>query len=145
MNERLVAVIEYMGLTQKDFGIKLGGKSRQLINHWCTGRQNIPDNVIIEIIRLFPKEVNARWFVTGEEEMLYGDEQKKVKNAEEPTPPYKLKNTEPEDLTGRLWKRIDDLEALNTELFREIIACREKGRNVKGESPGGVEKSREIG
>jgi hypothetical protein len=145
INERLVKVIAYMGLMQTELGIKLGGKSRQLINHWCTGRQNIPNNIIIEIIKLFPEEINARWFVTGEGEMLCNDEPGRVNEAEEPMPPYTIKIKKPEDVTERLWKRIEDLEALNNELYRAMIAMKEKGGNCGGESSGGVEKNRETG
>ncbi len=71
------------------------------------------------------------------------NDQKNILEAEDFTSPYNVKNTE--DTNVRLWKRIEDLEALNNELCRALINIREKGCIEKGESSGGVEKNRDTG
>lgn len=68
MNERLAAVRKAAGLTQKDFGSRLGGLSQNYI--WMIEKgERIPSNrTIMDICREF--SVSEEWLRTGRGEMF---------------------------------------------------------------------------
>lgn len=66
--QRLKRWLDYKGISQVKFGENLG-KSKGQINNWCGGAAPIPDKIKIKVIEIFP-DLNARWFLTGEGDML---------------------------------------------------------------------------
>lgn len=69
IHERLKLILDRVGINQVQLGEKLSGRSRQNISNWANGIAPIPDEAIIEIIRLFP-EINGTWFITGDGEIV---------------------------------------------------------------------------
>lgn len=136
VNQRFAEFVEYTKLGNKEFAESINAQPNEVTN-W-KAETKIPLYRLETILNKY-KNLNARWLITGEGKML-NEENSQI---EDPTSPYNIKNTE--DTNVRLWKRIEDLEALNSELCRALINIREKGCIEKGEPPGGVEKNRDTG
>lgn len=67
VNLRLKQFIQEINLTQEQFAQSITAKQNQLGN-WLGG-EKIPAQRILDIISTY-KELNARWLITGEGEML---------------------------------------------------------------------------
>lgn len=68
INQRLKKFIEDKGINEPDT-YKYLGTRRQIWNGWLNAEEAIPLNKVQKLIARFP-DINARWFLTGEGEML---------------------------------------------------------------------------
>ena len=68
MNERIALIRKEAGLTQEEFGAKVGGLSRNYIWMVEKGDRVPSDRTISDICRIF--NVNEEWLRTGEGEMF---------------------------------------------------------------------------
>lgn len=68
MNERISLIRKKAGLTQEEFGEKVGGLSRNYIWMVEKGERVPSDRTISDICRIF--NVNENWLRTGEGEMF---------------------------------------------------------------------------
>lgn len=68
MNERINEIRKAVGLTQGDFGAKIGGLSKNYIWMLEKGERTPSDRTILDICREF--NVNEEWLRTGQGEML---------------------------------------------------------------------------
>lgn len=68
MNERIALIRKEAGLTQEEFGAKVGGLSRNYIWMVEKGDRVPSDRTISDICRIF--NVNEKWLRTGEGEMF---------------------------------------------------------------------------
>lgn len=69
MNERIALIRKEAGLTQEEFGAKVGGLSRNYIWMVEKGDRVPSDRTISDICRIF--NVNEKWLRTGEGEMFH--------------------------------------------------------------------------
>ncbi len=67
MNERIKKIREAIGLTQEDFGKRIGS-ARNTIANYENGNRNPSNSVLLSICREF--NVNETWLRTGEGEMF---------------------------------------------------------------------------
>lgn len=67
MKERLKAIRLYEGLSQEDFGKRIGIQSRAHISALEKGTRNITERIISDICRVFC--INEKWLRTGEGNM----------------------------------------------------------------------------
>lgn len=68
MNERINEIRKAVGLTQGDFGAKIGGLSKNYVWMLEKGERTPSDRTILDICREF--NVNEEWLRTGQGEML---------------------------------------------------------------------------
>lgn len=68
MNERILAVRKNAGLTQEEFGAKIGGLSRNYVWMMEKGDRTPSDRTISDICREF--DVNEAWLRTGQGDMF---------------------------------------------------------------------------
>lgn len=67
MKERLKQIRKNLGLSQEEFGKKIGIESRAHISSLENGTRNITDRIIKDICREF--DINEEWLRTGRGEM----------------------------------------------------------------------------
>ncbi len=68
MNERINEIRKAVGLTQGDFGAKIGGLSKNYVWMLEKGERTPSDRTILDICREF--NVNEEWLRTGQGEMF---------------------------------------------------------------------------
>lgn len=68
MNERLKQIRKNFGLSQEEFGKRIGIESRSHISSLENGTRNITDRIIKDICREF--DINEEWLRTGNGEMM---------------------------------------------------------------------------
>lgn len=68
MNERINEIRKAVGLTQGDFGAKIGGLSKNYVWMLEKGERTPSDRTILDICREF--DVNEEWLRTGQGEMF---------------------------------------------------------------------------
>ncbi len=144
INERLNKWLSHKKISQAELARKLIIKGRSQINQWCRNTAPIPDNYILDIIRLF-SDLSARWFITGAGNMYESTNDHGLHTANESSPPYR--NTEvctnPECLSEKqkmkelIYDLLDDKRRLKMQLEKfEEKGGFEEGKRVVG----GVEK-----
>lgn len=69
INERLRKFLEDNKISFIDFRKKINVLKAQQVSNWMTLREHIPDKYIRETVVQYP-EINARWLLTGEGEMM---------------------------------------------------------------------------
>ncbi len=69
MNKRLKQIRNNLGLSQEEFGKKIGIESRAHISSLENGTRNITDRIIKDTCREFG--INEKWLRTGEGDMYY--------------------------------------------------------------------------
>lgn len=67
INQRITKLISHYRLTQNDFALSISAKQNQVAN-WLSG-EKVPAARLIDIVIAY-KDLNARWLITGEGEML---------------------------------------------------------------------------
>jgi len=68
ISDRLRIIIDYLEISQNEFGRKVGVSST-VISHWVTGRNEPSISKLGDIIKAFP-QFRLDWLVMGEEPML---------------------------------------------------------------------------
>ena len=102
-NERLLRLMELRGITKrKDFAAYLGIKENTLSNWFARGSYNV--SVVADKFT----DVKKMWLLTGEGEMLVGQEPKPASGIEVQTLLVTIKEQAEE--IGRLKARIEELE-----------------------------------
>lgn len=141
INERFKEYCSSNELSQTDLVKKLGiGKDR--LSKWFNENQQIPGNAIIIIVQKC-KDLNARWLITGEGNMITD----KKETSEEPASPYIAKCKNPFCEVERKYLK-DQIENLlkDKEFLQQTIAdIRGKGGHQQGEFMGGVESPGKTG
>ena len=154
INERLTKWLEYKKISQAELSRKLIIKERSQVNQWCKLKAPIPPNYIIDIIRIF-SDLDARWFITGDGEMLDAETYKShidIPYTNEPIPPYsgKIKICrDPVCIAEReiLKEQIDKLKDKIYELNKKYDELRkqEGGAQPGKRDVGGMDQSRPTG
>ena len=70
VNERVKEFIELNKISQSDLAKVILIKPQQVTN-WFTQGERVPEKALVRMIENY-KELNARWLITGEGEMLEG-------------------------------------------------------------------------
>ncbi len=86
--QRLRSWLDHKKISQSDFGVQVKA-SRGQVNNWCTSAAPIPAKVKVKTIEIFP-DLPARWFLTGEGEMLVSKKSEDPKQLEEGKSEYKI-------------------------------------------------------
>ena len=68
ISDRLRIIIEYLDISQNQFGRKVGVSST-VISHWVTGRNEPSISKLGDILKAYP-QFYLEWLVTGKEPML---------------------------------------------------------------------------
>lgn len=63
VNKRLMEIVAYSGLSQKEFAQKIG-VSQPTITYISTGRNKVSLDVVQRVCEVYP-ELNVRWLVVG--------------------------------------------------------------------------------
>jgi len=71
MKDRIAQIIDYKALTPSKFA-DIIGIQRSRISHIMSGRNNPSIDVVTKIVSKFP-EIDLKWLMTGEGEMLSSD------------------------------------------------------------------------
>ena len=71
MEKRLKAIIDFLGISQNEFGRRLGVSST-VISHWMTGRNGPSANNLENLLQIFP-QFDGDWLLRGEGTMLKAD------------------------------------------------------------------------
>lgn len=135
IGERLKSFLIEKKISQTELGKRLGGKTRGTVNHWCTGSQPIPREIVIQILNLFP-EMGARWFITGEGPMFeagYTNKNGKLYTSDdvEPIQNPLYANPQCKEEIQRMMQLIQELTATNLKLV-ELL----HGQSQKAEGHG---------
>lgn len=144
INDRLNEWLLYRKISQAELARKLIIKGRSQVNQWCRSTAPIPDNYILDIIRLFP-DLSARWFITGSGDMLEKIIDHGLHIINESAPPYKNTGscTNPDCMADKqkMKELIYDLLDDKRRLKLQIEKFEEKGEIDHGKRvEGGVEK-----
>lgn len=70
VNERIKKYIDYKNISQTDLAKSILIHKNQVSN-WLASGETVPDKALIKMVRYYP-DINARWLITGEGEMLEG-------------------------------------------------------------------------
>ena len=135
VNDRLIELQSVKKFQWNRLQLDLGISNQQQITNWITekNREPIPPKHILKIIELFP-DLNARWLITGEGNML--NDGMAVVN--DPQPPYNTLES--------LKEKISSLEKDKEFLQQSLIeALRQRGGCPTGELTGGVESPGKTG
>lgn len=108
MNKRLKQIRNNLGLSQEEFGKKIGIESRAHISSLENGNRNITDRIIKDTCREF--RINEKWLRTGEGDMYYTTDDRYAMNVE------KLKQTDDETIIR--W--VNAIAETNPDTLREI-------------------------
>lgn len=108
MDKRLKQIRNNLGLSQEEFGKKIGIESRAHISSLENGNRNITDRIIKDTCREFG--INEKWLRTGEGDMYYTTDDRYAMNVE------KLKQTDDETIIR--W--VNAIAETNPDTLREI-------------------------
>lgn len=142
IGQRLELLMKSIPINQVALADKLGKKNGAAVSNWKRGVQDIPSEVIIAILKLFPN-VNADWFINNRGTM-FSDV---INVTSEPTPPYHTKCTSGECIKEieRLRTQIDDLIDDKQRLKIQLDEMSRRGGCSPGELKGGVEAPGKTG
>ncbi len=70
INNRILQVIDYLGLNRNSFSKKIGIDNNVTIGNIVGGRQNKPSYDVLEKILQTFDSINSEWLITGKGEML---------------------------------------------------------------------------
>lgn len=133
INERLIEFQKVKGFRWESLRELLGVAKQQQVGNWTKkeDREPIPAKHVLKLIQVFP-ELNARWLITGEGEML---NKGTPMLANEPEMQYNIKKcNDPACL-----KELDDLRIANAKLIDMMHEVILRGEKSKGGSRGGLE------
>lgn len=108
MNKRLKQIRTTMGLSQEEFGKRIGIESRAHISSLENGTRNITDRIVKDICREFG--INENWLRTGNDEMYYESNNRYTMNLN------KLQRTDDETIIR--W--VNTIAETNPEALKEI-------------------------
>ncbi len=154
IGQRLKAFIEYKKMKPVDVANILGYPKQQL-SSWMNNKTQITTAFLPVLLGSF-RELNARWLLTGEGEMLESTSNKtpylpmspEIKTANEHTSPYPNQCTNPLCTMHieMLMNEVEMLKEFNKALQNNLDDLRQKGgRHGPGEIEGGVDQSRITG
>jgi len=81
VNKRLEVFIKSSNISKVDFALSIG-RVKQDIDRWVNGGIKIPVPSLTDILKTYP-DLNARWLLTGEGEMLTSSIEKEVNQYKE--------------------------------------------------------------
>lgn len=113
INERIRLILQHFNYSKADLA-KIAGVSGEAVRQWAENISDPKDAVLVKIIRNHD-QINARWLITGEGEMLDGI---KADMVEEPKVDYG------KDLQDRLEAKSEEIGALkyeNAQLKQRIV------------------------
>ena len=108
MNKRLKQIRNNLGLSQEEFGKKIGIESRAHISSLENGTRNITDRIIKDTCREFG--INEKWLRTGDGDMYYTPDDRYAINV------AKLQRTDDETIIR--W--VNAIAETNPDALREI-------------------------
>ena len=108
MNRRLKQIRNNLGLSQEEFGKKIGIESRAHISSLENGTRNITDRIIKDTCREFG--INEKWLRTGDGDMYYTPDDRYAINV------AKLQRTDDETIIR--W--VNAIAETNPDALREI-------------------------
>ncbi len=114
MNKRLKQIRNNLGLSQEEFGRKIGIESRAHISSLESGTRNITDRIIKDTCREFG--INEKWLRTGEGDMYYTPDDRYAINV------AKLQRTDDETIIR--W--VNAIAETNPDALREIESFMKK-------------------
>lgn len=114
MNERISLIRKEAGLTQEEFGEKVGGLSRNYIWMVEKGERVPSDRTILDICRIF--NVSEKWLRTGEGEMF----KPKSRNEELYEFIHKVENSEPSSIQAQLLTVMARLTDAQWEVLAQV-------------------------
>lgn len=114
MNERISLIRKEAGLTQEEFGEKVGGLSRNYIWMVEKGERVPSDRTILDICRIF--NVSEKWLRTGEGEMF----KPKSRNEELYEFIHKVENSEPGSIQAQLLTVMARLTDAQWEVLAQV-------------------------
>lgn len=113
VNERLGIFIDHLRITNVDFGDSIN-ETKQVVGNWLSDTK-IPVTSLGDILRIYP-QLNARWLLTGEGQMLEGEQQGMD---EKEIPLYKQQNEMMQKVLEIQEKYVTVIERENEELRKK--------------------------
>ena len=113
VNQRLALFLESRKISQADYRLVVGVRKQQ-VSDWLTFKIDVPDKHIFKTIEMYP-ELNARWLLTGEGDMIEGGNSEGNTKAE----PQKHES-DSDDYIALLMRLLASRDELIAELRRQV-------------------------